>query len=574
MAVISLEYFKSIAKTVPISYYAKRAISLTVSDKESSSFYNPFKDAITLSYAAMAHMFDKMKDDSPEIEEVIRSVIYHEVSHALITPKDLMGGHCRYTLWRNAMNVIEDERIETVFRNFYLNTNFRKSIILLNNYTGGDPDNAFNAFYYAVRFKYGKKELVYKANKLVSRFIRMNKKDGYYNVIEFQEATWNLVIECARDWYENNDLDALLAEDPNYESLDDNLKNKVVERVLTKENPEGGVSSFSGGESGEGEGDSSSLSGDPDKGDSDSVGKGFTGVGTPTHNPGEDPDEMGGGAGEDGEDEAPDVDSILSGIEKGNDEAGGGIEISEDDFQEMWETALNEFNDDKLTQKIDFIITSAQRKDKKASSTACRGYSGRIDPKAIGRDDWKIFIRKCDHGDIKGFGKLHLNLFIDTSGSYYNNETSTNKILKSLDILERRYPFFDFDLVTCQISERMQDRDHRYIHAEGGNDLDEKIWDIFKKLQRKDAYNYNIALFDGDAFSDSYYIHRNEDMKPNFGAFNVPNCTIISDTDNKKAIETYAPKANHIWAGRGYGSGSYSEMLFENILTALHRILI
>ena len=158
-------------------------------------------------------------------------------------------------------------------------------------------------------------------------------------------------------------------------------------------------------------------------------------------------------------------------------------------------------------------------------------------------------------------------MFIDTSGSYYDNVQKTNELLRSLITLEQKYSYFDFDLVTCQVGEKIRSKKERHIQAGGGNDLDDKIWGIYAQLQKKDAFNYNIVLFDGYACTDC-----RKDHEKNFGAFNNSKCSIIAEDDNKEAIERYAPNARHIFMKSG--RRDYAMTLHENIVTCLQRALM
>ena len=172
---VSLNMFKTILKTVPISYYTGRNIDTEISTTADTSYYEPLIDKITISYKGMESMFEKMKS-SDDLEECIRSVLYHEISHALITPKGLMSTRDETDAY--IFNVFEDERIETVFKDYYYGVNFKKNIVLMNNYEGQKPTNAFEAFYHTVRFRSGKREHLNIVDNIIEKYYDMDNGDS------------------------------------------------------------------------------------------------------------------------------------------------------------------------------------------------------------------------------------------------------------------------------------------------------------------------------------------------------------------------------------------------------------
>jgi hypothetical protein len=163
-------------------------------------------------------------------------------------------------------------------------------------------------------------------------------------------------------------------------------------------------------------------------------------------------------------------------------------------------------------------------------------------------------------------------LFIDTSGSFCGNDNATNAILYSLSLIERKNPNFSFDVVTMGPDEIILDKKARYIDSCGGNHLSKKIHRIYRKLQLPQTGNYNIVLFDGDAYSND--CRKNSDwygdaeLGKGFSAFANNSCTIISDSQNKEYIERYCPNTHTIY------TRNYVKELNENVLKALQRALI
>lgn len=183
---------------------------------------------------------------------------------------------------------------------------------------------------------------------------------------------------------------------------------------------------------------------------------------------------------------------------------------------------------------------------KKRGTSRAQEFShfGVFNPKGALRDDYKFF-NKCGSG-VSGnqFTNFHLNLFIDTSGSFFPNDKTVNKMLKNLTELERSNNFFTFSVVSCSMSEKVLPDKSRFINSGGGNDLDEKIFSIFRSLQKPMTNVYNIVLFDGDAFSDS---PENRQDGHTFSAFDAVNTTIISDEENRDYIDGNVSKARVVY---------------------------
>ena len=196
---------------------------------------------------------------------------------------------------------------------------------------------------------------------------------------------------------------------------------------------------------------------------------------------------------------------------------------------------------------------------KTGGGVAIQGYSGVLNPRNIAREDYKYFDRFAKKTGTNKFGTIHLNLFLDTSGSFSSHEPKANSIVAALEEMEKRNPFFTFDVISCGHGENILRKDSRFIRCSGGNLLDEKIYEIFRLLQKPNTYNYNIVLFDGDAYSDA----SNSEPRDTFRAFNVTNCTIISEDSNRKYIQPYVNRAKVIF------TKDYEVYLLENVLNTL-----
>ena len=182
-----------------------------------------------------------------------------------------------------------------------------------------------------------------------------------------------------------------------------------------------------------------------------------------------------------------------------------------------------------------------------------------------------MFERSVSSRGSNSFGTFHLTLYIDTSGSFMHNDDATNKILKSLALIEQKNRNFTFDVVTMGAEEKISPKSNRFIQSGGGNHLSGEIFDIYRKMQLPQTYNYNIVLFDGDAYSNDVYKARITKWLPDgegFRAFNNNNCMIITDPTNKKYVERYAPTVKVIY------THNYVDELTDNVMKALQNALI
>lgn len=507
---ITFNEIEKILKTLPIGYYLKRNVDVTLDPDTECSYYVPMDDTIRISFKQLERTFESI-EKTKNVEKIVRGMLYHEVSHAFITPKNL-----RTTSW---MNIFEDERIESVLRRYYLNTNFRELVKLVNNFKGEKPANAKQAFYQLVRYRVGDKDWLERLHELIQKHKTLNRRSEGYELYDYETDVRNF-YEDFITWYKMN-----------HPELDE-----------TEAQPE--VPSASSCESDE----SSESTTESDESDDES-----------DEETDEETDEMTDDESDEENDEAENLESDASDEESESDEL-----LSSKEIDNVMSDALNELVDKEMINSVQQILQRISKSTSKNGS-AINAYSGVFDPRSVVRDDYKYFVQQNRIGHIKAFSKVHLNLFIDRSGSFRCSQDTVNKLLYSLRLFENSNPNFTFDLVTCGMGERLETKKDRIMECRGGNKLDHDVFDLFKKLQFAGQTNYNIVLFDGDAFSD-YNYRETVEARKNFGAFNASNVTIISDYDNKDAIEQYACSAKKIF------THDYANELCKNVMNALQML--
>lgn len=490
---------KAIADALPIGIYAKRRIRCSLREDENTSFYSPMTDEIIISYPQITGAL-KMTPEDEDKEVAIRSMLYHEVSHAILT-----GWNGRVT---DQFNIFEDERIETVLNDFYLDVDFAKQVYRINGIQSNDdlkaPKNALDAFYQLVRFHKGDADLLDKVKKLLVKYAPLSKT--------------MLNLPSGDGWWDYN------------REIND-LFNEVKKRF-----GEPPVSEDDGCESEDGDG--SGKSGDSGK-----------------SKDGKDKKDKSGMTDGDGKKVAIDVkDSIKKALEAGAD--GDMLEILKEmnSLEKVFSDGVAPAYDDDLYKKFDVIISNFNKKNNSGASLT--GYSGVFNPRSAGREDYRYFDRKATVNGTNKFGTFHLNLFLDNSGSFCDNAPIVNAVLGALVRLEKVNRNFSFDVVHCGVGEELiTDKAKIGLTCDDGTRLDYDAIDIYRKLQKPSTYNYNIVLYDGSCYDRRY--------NDAFKAFNHSNTTIISDISNREEIERYAPNAKQIITKR------YTENLLNNIVDTL-----
>jgi hypothetical protein len=220
-----------IFKTLPVGYYLGRKINHILSETSAASYYNPEDDVIVISYPTIAEMIGRIDEKfAMSKETIIRSILYHEISHVILTPAN-MKRYANTNEEADAINIVEDERIETLLADYYMDVNFKKNIILANNWHGEEGTTLFEKFYHLVRFRQGEPEWLHRLEKVLEygeNIVSSSKVDddycydnkgnsvvipGYYNYVyeilffyrDFMKAQQNQENNQSNDNANNND---------------------------------------------------------------------------------------------------------------------------------------------------------------------------------------------------------------------------------------------------------------------------------------------------------------------------------------------------------------------------------
>lgn len=190
---LSFAKCEAIVNTLPIGLYVGRRVPLELVKDEQTSFYSITEDKIIISYPIIAHRFSQVQNNTCDEEEAVRSMVYHEVSHAILTSTELENSF--------QVNCVEDQRIETVLSHYYHGVDFRKQLYDI--YGGHAPKatDAKSAFFNAVRFGLGTGKVQVavhdlikkysKINRMTKRWERDNIDTGNYEYAI--QALWNMI---------------------------------------------------------------------------------------------------------------------------------------------------------------------------------------------------------------------------------------------------------------------------------------------------------------------------------------------------------------------------------------------
>lgn len=512
---------ENILKTLPVGYYIGRNVPLKLTN-ENGSYYIPMDDEAYISYPMLNNVMTKIasKLNDENIECLTRTLTYHEISHAFITPKSLS--------MNNIVNAFEDERIESICRNYYKGVDFKELLMLVNDWDGKtEPahDTPFSVWYSLVRYHLGKPHFLIKVAALLKKYRKLHRFSDYWSSYNYKNEIMALYREVEEDF------------------IEDELKKQRKAEEEAK-------------------------AADEEKQKNDNTGMSMN---AGDDNDAEEPDEM-------NETEFNIVgQSEVSPEELREKQLEEQLnKMSDEELQELFENITRAADEEvkKLFENSQVYVNPgvqerlaniilANKKVTKSNASAINAYSGVFDPRSVIRDDYKWFVQQNRQGNVKQFSKIKLNLFIDNSGSFCSNETIVNQLLFALKKLEQQEPNFTFDLITMNTRFELKKKNKRELHCGGGNDIPAYSEGIIKKVQDRQSMNYNIVLFDGDALSNPTEGRSGKQFK----RFNMPNTVMILEDSNRKYAETYCKGIKRIYTRR------YATELIDQVCVALRFLL-
>lgn len=515
---LSFAMCEAIVKTLPIGYYTNRRIDITVSKDEETSYYDMMNDKIVVSYPIIAQRCLNIATGRDE-EEAVRSMLYHEVSHAILTPSCLEND--------TPVNIFEDERIETILQDYYMNVDFKQQLTDLLGGKVPNPTTPEQAFFNAVRLGLGPKKYQEEIEELIKKYREMNRSSDSGWAYDYTWYVHRLYEKIAKDFKsnpENYSGDGESNESNSAQNQSNDLK-KSKSSGKRQDDDDSGESQEGQPESGDENSDSDSDSG-KEQNDKQNE-QGITSKNRPSGYNREQLTEM--------------VNDALSNHTGLNEELLKQLQ----DFQKKAEVIIGNFH------------------KKNSGGSGINAYSGVFNPRAVVRKDYRYFDKPISTQGNNKFGTCHLNLIIDCSGSFYRNTRLVNGILAVLSELERKNRNFSMDVAFINDKFRMCNSiKERVFEARGGNNIPENMRDILVKMQKPNTCNYTIVLFDGDALSDSWG-QSDTERNRRFHTFDRKQLTLITDSDNKRYMRKAFTSAKVVITDQ------YTDELVKHILQTL-----
>ena len=506
----SVGYCQDVLKTLPVGYYLGHPVSLRLDPTGDTTYIELDCERVTVSYNNICAALKNAPDDI-DPEPIIRALLYHEISHALLTPRNLFSSlnlnvvnkccsryknsfdKARY-IWdhiHDIINIFEDERIETVCRDYYMNVDFKRLLILLN----GDPKNFMNRdpigkFFALVRYRIGPEAQLDTVSEIIKNFCGCT-----YTMPE--SASY---IKCIIKLFAS-----MLPSDFQYQQSDNN------QDEATEQNAQNNSS----GRNDQNNGAQSQTPSTP-----------LT-------------DEQ--------------IDALAQAIgEKLN---ACPINIKKTKLKQAFKTLTTNREATAIRAQFERVVQTALNKHK-AQSSGSLGYSGRIDPRSVANKDYRWFAKKTQGSAVKRFSKIQFNLFCDDSGSFSSSRLKMNAVILALKELAATNHDIQVKVIHCGSGVTVPNQESPWLGCNAASYLSVNLPTIYKEAQRPDATNINMVVFDGE-----FRTRDNITKDKAFGVFNHPNCIIVSDTDNEEAFNDYAPQARKTFITECYASTFISQLI-------------
>lgn len=505
----SVGYCQDVLKTLPVGYYLGHPVSLRLDPTGDSTYIELDCERVTVSYKNICEALENAPDDI-DPEPIIRALLYHEISHALLTPRCLLScinrtfvDKCcsRYKncyskaeyIWdhiHDIINIFEDERIETTCRNYYMNVDFKRLLVLLN----GDPKNFMNRdpigkFFALVRYRIGPTDQLETVSSIIKQFY------GETYTMQHCELYAKSIIKLFASMlpsdfkYQHNseqDNDAMQDaqnNDSTQNDKNDDAKDQMPHAPLTDDQ----------------------------------------------------------------------IDAIARAIEEKL--TACQITIEKSRIKEVFKKLSTNREAAAIRAQFERVIQTALNKHK-AQSSGSLGYSGRIDPRSITNKDYKWFAKKTQGSSVKRFSKIQFNLFCDNSGSFCGSKLKMNAVILALKELAATNHDIQVKVIHCGSGITVPDQESPWLRCSDSSFFSGNLPTIYKEAQQPNATNINMVVFDGE-----FCVQKDITRDKAFGTFNHPNCIIVSDTDNEDDFNNYAPQARKTFITSRYADTFISQLI-------------
>ena len=428
---------KKILDTLPIGYYLKTGNCIGV--ELSYGAPTSYADLTDMKIVIAFHNIVKAMPKHGDVEENIRCLLYHELSHIIATSESMLRVISVDTsirpktidenLAKDLVNIFEDERIETMFSKTYYGVNFKRFVFNINgldysNPVYPQPNAPIDIFYQAVRYHYGDPQFLDEIAELIREYALFHA--NWWSNVSLKDYGRRIFEMYVKYCVKNNQKQNPDTQNPISQNSD----------IKTTNTPSPDTQNT----------DSQA----PEQGNIDSL----------------IPDEIIAQA------SANVIDAFIK------------------DYFSDFTSGLSGVKE---------IVEKALRKYSNKSS-AVNAYSGRINPRSIisNPQDYRWFTKKNNGGSQKLFDKICLNIICDESGSFISSEDTMNGMFRALEQVEKDHPEFEFNLVTIGEGAQRKDKSSRKIECVSGSSLEYKqVKAVLDSLPRSNATIKNLVLMDG-----------------------------------------------------------------------------
>lgn len=516
---VSLGYCEDVLKTLPVGYYLGHPVTLRLDPTGDHTYFELGCERVTIGFMNIVEAC-KSAPDTYDRETIIRSLFYHEISHAIMTPVALPRAEdCRNSIMskfrptlpasdrKNArrvpnpkaisdeqlsfimdhlhdiVNIFEDERIETLLRTYYMNVDFKRLVVLLNgnpkSFCDRDP---MGRFFATVRYRHGDAILVQQVQWLINKYRDLSSGSGAYTALDY-------IIEIV--WLMYNVMRTM----PMQSAQDE----KPMQSAQDPQPQSNGKASDQTPEQ-------SAQAPQPSQGEQQPL-----------------TDE--------------EIDEIMKEVEPFLQSFDSETDMLK--IKTLFKKSTTNREAAAVEAKVNKVLMSALNKQKNQSSGS-HAYAGRIDPRAVINRDYRWFAKKNQGSAAKRFNKVRFNLFVDSSSSFIQSQNAINALICALRKIESTNPDFSVRVAHCGDGTQLTTPDDPYVACKNCSELSADTKAKYDSLQTPNATNVNIVVFDGRM--------RGEDGSTDkaYGAFNHPNCIIVSDPSNKDVIDRYADQAKSV----------------------------
>ena len=561
MAWLSTDELQEYCTMLPLAYYAGRAIKVEASNETLSSA-NVVNDVIYISRSQVNNVLRQLDHVDPS---VIRSLVYHEVSHVILTPRQFYNA-TREVCWRNQKyaafqsnpkfkqietnvfwlcNAFEDERIECLMRNTYMDVNFYDNNCKINKWTKPHlADNVNNVFFEVIRMHeisckgFNWRKYYNRSRQLILKWSMLQPNSSLNDVAAYCNDIFDLYYDFVTEAVDAGIFDKIAkqkriaarsarAAKQIFKEPEDEAKPTIIPANDDPKKPE--------------EEEEEEEEEEPEKKEEEKQND------RPDIDIEEDDDDE-----DENEGDQPDLQSCIP-----------SLDIAQ--TRSLFKSHVFEMQDEKVKQLLEqkFFIKDMHG----MQMGAIHKHSGKLDVKAVGRKDWKIFKQPSVFSDGSKIGKkMHLILVLDQSGSYSHNDYSTNLILASLTSAERKLAAFEFTLLKFGTGFHVCSKSERFSNSHEGTEFSVKLFDQIKLLKRQDYANFVIFLNDGAAWVSGYEDKRTviASMRK---ALDHDNCICILDND------AYYSWFRQIKNAKVIVTDDYVKSLSDNVCEALGAML-